>query len=369
MRVLSLSNDQSLFNDQSVASRRLIGYGTIVARLMVVVPNRYDLRHELSDKVEVVGVGGWSKEIIWWRLWKKAGKILSHDNFTLITVQDTYFIALIAWRLARKFRLPLEIQVHGFERFHGVRKFLARFLLPRADGVRVVSQRLKQTLVEDFKVPEGKISVVPIFSDFKCEKIASEISTSDSVFSAKNQDEFIFLTVSRLVKVKKIETQIEALREIRTLHPEAKLWIVGDGPERASLERLVAVMGLQEAVRFWGRQDDLANFYQTADVFILTSDSEGWGLAVIEAGICGLPVLMTDVGLAGEVVITNESGLVVPIGDLGALVANMRLMIEDQNLRQTLASGLNLVIKKLPNKNETLELYRRGWERLLSRNG
>lgn len=174
MRVLSLSNDQSLFNGQSVAAKRLSSYGAIVERLVAVIPNRYDARYQLSDKIEVVGVGGLCKVIIWWRLWKKAGKILAHDRFDLITVQDTYFIALVAWCLARKFRIPLEIQVHGFERFYGPRKTLAEFLLPRAGGVRVVSQRLQQNLIENFKVPAEKISVVPIFSDFKCEVVGEE---------------------------------------------------------------------------------------------------------------------------------------------------------------------------------------------------
>ncbi|MFA6416510.1 MAG: glycosyltransferase family 4 protein [Candidatus Paceibacterota bacterium] len=359
MRIFNFSLDQSLFNSQSIAARRVADYGQMAERYLLLVPNRHDVRHELGAGVEVIGVGGWSKEIVWWRAWIKAGKILANNQFDLISVQDIYFLALIAWRVAKKYQLPLEIQVHGFERFGGVREKIARFLLPRADGVRVVSQRLKQTLIEDFKVNPNKISVVPIFSEFNC-GLSKELIE-------KPEGCFVFLTAARLVKVKRIETQLDALVEIKQKHPNARLWIVGDGPERRHLEWLVATLDLQTEVKFWGRYDDLSPFYRSADAFVLSSESEGWGITVIEAGTCGLPVVMTDVGCAGEIVVNNESGLVVPVGDRGALTGAMRLLLEDKNLRQSLSENLKNAVAKMPTKAETMELYKQGWEKMTLR--
>lgn len=358
MKVFNFSLDQSLFNPQSIAARRLADYGQVAERYLLLVPNRHDLRHELGQGVEVIGVGGWSKEIIWWRTWIKAGKILSRNHFDLVSVQDIYFLALIAWLVAKKYKLPLEIQVHGFERFEGVRKMIARFLLPRADGVRVVSQRLKSILIEDFKVRSEKISVVPVFSEFSCEVRSEPFDRSP--------ESFVFLTVARLVKVKRIEAQLDALAEIKQKHPQVRLWIVGDGPERKHLEWLTANLGLQNEVKFWGRHDDLSAFYRSADAFVLSSESEGWGVTVIEAGACGLPVVMTDVGCAGEIVINNKSGLVVPVGDQAALIGGMRLMLEDNILRQNLVNGLKEVIAKMPSKKDLLGLYQEGWKRIIS---
>lgn len=356
MKVFNFSLDQSLFNPESIAARRLADYGQVADRYTLLVPNRHDLRHELGPGVEVIGVGGWSKEIVWWRIWAKAEKILSHNQFDLISVQDTYFLALIAWRVAKKHKLPLEIQVHGFERFSGIRKMLAKWLLPRADMVRVVSQRLKKTLIEDFMVAPEKIYIIPVYSEFKCVEESEKI--------ARTNDEFIFLTVARLVEVKRIEMQLDALAELKQKHPQARLWIVGDGPERRHLERLTAILNLQDEVKFWGRHDNLSDFYRSADAFVLSSDSEGWGVTIIEAGTCGLPVVMTDVGCAGEIVINNESGLVVPVGDQAALIGAMRLLLEDENLRTRLASGLKDVVAKLPTKSEMMELTRQRWEKI-----
>ncbi len=364
MKIFNFSLDQSLFNPQSIVARRLADYGQVAERYLLLVPNRHDVHHNLGPGVEVVGVGGWSKEIIWWRTWVKAGHILAHNQFDVISVQDIYFLALIAWRVAKKYQLPLEIQVHGFERFDGVRKMIAQFLLPRADGVRVVSQRLKQSLIKDFKVAPEKISVVPIFSEFKCLLPSEEHGRQIE----RPVGSFIFLTVARLVKVKRIEDQLDSLAEIKQTHPNVCLWIVGDGPERQHLERLVANLDLQPEVKFWGRHDDLSAFYRSADAFVLSSESEGWGITVIEAGTCGLPVVMTDVGCAGEIVINNESGLVVPVGDRAALAGAMRLMLEDGDLRQRLASGLKTAVAKMPTKGEVMKLYKEGWQRLVSIN-
>jgi glycosyltransferase involved in cell wall biosynthesis len=171
------------------------------------------------------------------------------------------------------------------------------------------------------------------------------------------------------VRDKKIESQLDALAEIKLKHPEVRLWIVGDGPERKHLERLTAILNLQDEVTFWGRRDNLSDFYQAADAFVLSSESEGWGLSVIEAGTCGLPVAMTDVGCAGEIVINNESGLVVPVGDQAALIGAMRLLVEDKKLCQDLASGLKESIAKMPTKSEVMVIYRQSWEKALrSRN-
>lgn len=360
MKILNFSLDQSLFNPHSIAARRLADYGQMAQRYVLLVPNRYDLRHELGQGVEVIGVGGWCKEVIWFRTWFKAKKILLHDKFDVISVQDVYFLALIAWRVARKYRLPFEIQVHGFERFRGLRQRLARFLLPRADGVRVVSQRLKKILVEDFKVAPEKISVVSVYSEFKCEIVDEDLG--------KQSGDFVFLTVARLVKVKRIEMQLDALAEIKQKHPQVRLWIVGDGPERWHLERLAAILNLQNEVKFWGRRDDLSNFYHQADAFVLSSESEGWGVTIIEAGTCGVPVVMTDVGCAGEVVIDNESGLVVPVNDQAALTGAMRLLIDDSDLRFRLVTGLKETIAKMPSKTAIMEACKQAWEKIVDNN-
>jgi len=95
-------------------------------------------------------------------------------------------------------------------------------------------------------------------------------------------------------------------------YSQAELWIVGDGKQRQALKHEVETR-LIASVKFQGWQDDLDKFYNQADAFLLTSNSEGWGMVVVEAASFGLPIIMTDVGLAGEVIKDGESGIVIPV--------------------------------------------------------
>ena len=95
------------------------------------------------------------------------------------------------------------------------------------------------------------------------------------------------------------------------------LHIVGSGPDEKKLKSYVARLGLEQHVVFHGYQSGyaLGMFYRECDAFLLTSDYEGWGMVIIEAAAAGLPIIMTDVGCAGEIIIHGESGLVVPPGE------------------------------------------------------
>ncbi|OJI07255.1 MAG: hypothetical protein COX02_01730 [Candidatus Vogelbacteria bacterium CG22_combo_CG10-13_8_21_14_all_37_9] len=357
MKIFNFSLDQNLLNQESAVSQRLVSLGQITERYLIMVPTRFDRSLDLSDKVSVLGVGGKIKIQILIRIFIQAYKILKQDHYDLITVQDTYFLALVAWILERRFKLPLEIQVHGFERFRLIRKILARFLLARATGVRVVSQRLKEQLITEFKIPAEKISTISVVNDFKCDEMAPLIPREES--------EFIFLTVARLVKVKNIEAELRVLAKLKLDYPQVRLWLVGDGPERQNLDQTVADLGLQNMVKFWGQRSDLASFYRSADTLVLFSKSEGWGLVVLEAGLCGLPVIMSDVGCADEVVKDRRSGLVVPVGDGLALEQALRQILTDESLRTRLAQNLSYELSRLPDRKQSLELQRQTWSKLI----
>ena len=156
----------------------------------------------------------------------------------IISAQDPFEIGLAAWLLARKYKLKLQIQIHGDffsslywhrESFlNRLRYYLGKFLIKKADSVRVVSNRIKESLIKLDLAPE-KIVVVPIYS---------LISNKNLIIEDKKEgNKFIFLTVSRLVSVKNISLQIQAMKEIVKNYSNTELWIAGDGPERKKLEK------------------------------------------------------------------------------------------------------------------------------------
>jgi glycosyltransferase involved in cell wall biosynthesis len=363
MKVLTFGLDNSILDKNSLLSKRTLDYGELVEKYTIIVPNSKNVVLEISEKIKAYGVAGGNKLNQLLNIYNLAKKILKQENYSLISVQDPYFLAVIGLRLRKKYNLGLELQIHGWEKFNGIRKIIANFSIKNANSLRVVSQRLKRQLIEQFNVNEKKITVVPIFSDLTP---TSAIEPKRSRVGEKKNN-FIFLTVGRLVPVKNIKLQIEAMAEVVKKYFKTELYIIGEGLEQSKLEKLCVTLNITHQVKFFGKQDMLDDYYNMADAFMLTSDYEGWGLVVIEAASFGLPIIMTDVGCAGEVIKDSESGLIIPIGDKQKLVEAMLKIITDKNLKEMLGSNARSAVSHLPNKQETLELYKKSWEIALDR--
>lgn len=364
MKILCLGLDNSILDKNSPLAKRVVKYGELVEKYTVVVPSREDKTVDLSERVRAIGINAPKKIIALLKIYKIAKNLLIGKKYDIITVQDQYYLALIGWLLATKYKIGLEIQVHGFEKYYGLRKMIAKYVLPRANAVRVVSERLEKQLVGEFGVKSGRITIVPVYSEIR----NPSNSAGKQELGIRNyeiKDKFVFLTVGRLVPVKNIEMQIRALANIIKQYPNIELWVIGSGPEEEKLKVLSFKFQVSGNVKFFGWQDDLDKFYKQADAFLLTSDSEGWGMAVIEAASYGLPIIMTDVGCAGEVIVNGESGMVIPVGDQGKLEESMLKLIEDKELRRKLGENARQAVLTLPNKEETLALYKKSWENAL----
>ena len=361
MKVLSLGLDSSIVDKQSDLARRVLDYGALTEKYIVIIPAAKNEQIDLSDKVEIFTVGGCGKFLKLFRIYNLAKKILRQEKFDVISVQDIYYLALAAVILAQKNKIGLEFQVHGWEKFYGLRRVLAGFVLRRANAIRAVSQRLKKQLVEKFNLAEEKITVVPIFTDINIGRLKDN--------GKKDKSRQVFLAVGRLVPIKNITLQIEAMAEITKKYSNAELWVVGDGPEFNNLKIKIKKLKLEESVKLLGQKtkEELNEIYSQADVFILTSDLEGWGLAVIEAASYGLPIIMTDVGCAGEVIKNNESGIVVPIGGKLSLIQAMETLLRDEALRQRIGEGARQAVEALPSKQETVNLYLASWRKAMDR--
>jgi len=355
MKVLNLSLDNSVADKNSALAARVVDYGNLVEKYAVVAPGRKEIAVELSEKVKVYISGGVGKTAQFFNIYRTGKRLLSQEKYDVITVQDQYYLALLGLWLAEKYHVSLEIQVHGFEKCRGLRKLIARYVLPRANVIRCVGQRLKRQLVNNFGVAEEKITVVPIYSAINNKQLA--------INNKKNGDNFIFLTVGRLVPVKNTALAISAMAEVVKKYLQAELWIVGDGPEDKNLKFKIENLKLVNSIKLLGQKsrEELENLYEIADVFLLTSDSEGWGLVAIEAASYGLPIIMTDVGCAGEVFKNNESGVIIPVGDKSALVSAMETMLRDETWRQKIGEGARRAVQALPSKQETLNLYLASW--------
>ena len=364
MQVLMLSLDKGILETDSAVQRRLVALAEKTGEITVLVPGERDEKRLVSEHLTVYSFGG-AKIMQLWKMWRTGKRLLAFHlslltRVDLITVQDPYFLGLMGYFLSRRFAVPLEIQVHGFEKLRGLRAHLAKFVLLRAHMVRVVSERLKRELDLRFTIYDlgRKIYVLPIYT---------QISTPPGAFKRKTVPyPFTFLTVGRLVPVKNIAMQIRALAKVAEKIPHVRLRVVGDGPLLESLKLEVKSLKLEDKAIFEGYQKDLERYYEEADAFLLTSDSEGWGRVVLEAAAHKLPIIMTDVGLAREVIKNEENGLIIPIQDEDELARAMQEFLDKPELRACFGEAAFKTFKSLPSREAYIEKQIIAWKRVSS---
>lgn len=178
--------------------------------------------------------------------------------------------------------------------------------------------------------------------------------------------------VGRIIRAKGIEVLLEAMDRLRTDHPELSLTVVGDGPDRERMEKVVADRGLGQAVHFVGSksQDEVARTLAEADIFVLPSFAEGVPVVLMEAMGAELPVIATYVGGMTELVDNEVSGLLVRPFDTEQLADAVRRLVEDPKLRQRLGrSGRRTVLEHFTSEAEAARLgtlFRRSARGLIS---
>lgn len=358
MRVLNLSLDQKILDKDSDVAKRAVSYGKHLDKYFIIVPGK-NISLDLSSNTNVLGISGKNKFHTLLKIFQFLDKHLKENKYDLITIQDVYYLASIGTNLASKYSLKVELQVHGFEKMTMFRRSMAKSNLQKADKIRAVSQRLKNEIVKNFNISEEKIYLAPVAVD-KDKIVNSSIGAN---LKEKYPNDFIFLTVGRLVAVKNIAMQIRALAN---LGPNTRLIIVGDGPEKASLSQLAQDLKLEDKVNFMGWTDDVSGYYQSADCLLLSSDSEGYGLVVAEAVLSKLPIIMTDVGVAGELVEDNVNGLIIPVGHQKAFTDAMNKVVNYKTLLQKFATNTILYKDKILTREELVDNIINNWKNIIN---
>jgi len=225
--------------------------------------------------------------------------------------------ALLARSMAVPRRLPFITTLHGTDitLVGNDRSYLpiTRFSIEQSDGVTAISNYLKQRTLAEFDI-KNPIEVIPNFvnCDLYCRSAKSEERAQWAPGG-----EPILMHLSNFRPVKRVTDVIEIFALVRQKMP-AKLVLIGDGPDRGSAEWLVRQKGLGRDVHFLGKQDRVHEKLGLADLFLLPSDLESFGLAALEAMACEVPVIATNVGGLPEVVEHGVDGYLVAPRDVAA---------------------------------------------------
>ena len=202
-----------------------------------------------------------------------------------------------------------------------------------SDGVSAVSDFLRRETLEQFAVLKP-IEVIPNFVDTRRFRPQDKTALKKA-FCPGN--EALIMHVSNFRRVKNVHHTVEVLYRLRQDGLAAKLVLVGDGPDRSRAEHLARTRGVYEDVRFLGKQDPISELLPAADLFLLPSGSESFGLAPLEAMACGVPTVCSSIGGLPELIGDSDAGFLCPLGDLDAFTKACRRLIEDGDLRADMA--------------------------------
>ncbi|RYZ20977.1 MAG: N-acetyl-alpha-D-glucosaminyl L-malate synthase BshA [Chitinophagaceae bacterium] len=204
------------------------------------------------------------------------------------------------------------------------------FSINQSDAITAVSQNLRDETFKHFRI-EKPIHVIHNFVDVARFQ-RKPIDAFRKVIAPNN--ERILLHASNFRKVKRVQDVVHIFANVLKQIP-SKLLFVGDGPERATAESLSRELGVCDEIRFVGKQEQMEDILAIADLFLLTSEYESFGLAALEAMAAGVPVISTNAGGLGEIMIDGKTGYMGNIGDIDTMSRRaVEILENDERLQQ-----------------------------------
>jgi L-malate glycosyltransferase len=208
---------------------------------------------------------------------------------------------------------------------------ITRYGLQQSDGVTAVSKFLQKATIETFDFDE--IEVIP---NFICPCHYKRLPANSPLREelAPNGEKLL-VHVSNFRAVKRPIDCVEILAKVKKKGGKARLVMVGDGPERSACAYRAEQLGVQDDTVFVGKQANIPEYMGIADVFLLPSELESFGLAALEAEACEVPVVATRIGGIPEVVTDGETGFLSDIGDTEKMSDDVMKFLKDEEMRES----------------------------------
>lgn len=240
-------------------------------------------------------------------------------------------LAGVMARLAGKaLGVPVVYTEHNLqERYHPITRFANRLTWGMQQRVVAVSGEVSESIARSLS---EKPLVEIILNGVDCGKFCPnpQLRSRARAELGLTEDDFLVGSVAVFRKQKRLDLWLDVARRLAAELPAMKYALVGDGPERPLVDRLVAEYGLQSRIRLPGLQADVQPYYAAMDAFFMSSDFEGLPVALLEAMASGVPAVVTQAGGIGEVITNSSVGLLAPIGDVGSLATYLRTLYSDR---------------------------------------
>jgi N-acetyl-alpha-D-glucosaminyl L-malate synthase BshA len=238
------------------------------------------------------------------------------------------------------------------------------FSIEQSHGVTAVSRSLKADTIATLGI-RNEIRVIPNFLDCAEYRRRFDPDLRARLCPAEGCDALV-VHVSNFRPVKRVDVALEIFRLIRR-RVRARFVLVGDGPVRADIERRVAEYGLTDEVTFAGERQDLVAWLSVADLFLLPSAQESFGLAALEAMACEVPVVASNVGGLPEVIDHGRNGFLHPLDDLDGMARSALALLNDPALHQQVASAALEKVRNTFCEEKIVPLYEGYYQEILAR--
>jgi N-acetyl-alpha-D-glucosaminyl L-malate synthase BshA len=239
-----------------------------------------------------------------------------------------------------------------------------RFGINQSDGVTAISNYLREKTIQEFH-PERAIEVIPNFvnCDVYMPLSAEQRAAGRARYAADGEK--ILVHLSNFRPVKRTADVVRIFSRVARELP-ARLLMIGDGPDRSAAEWIAHSKGIQDRVHFLGKLDNVSEVLPLADLLLLPSELESFGLVALEAMACRVPTIATRVGGVPELIEEGVTGRLFPVGDVDAMAAAAVELLRDGDRYQAMADAARRTARARYCATKILPLYEQFYERVLS---
>ncbi|HEC94028.1 MAG TPA: glycosyltransferase [Candidatus Kaiserbacteria bacterium] len=356
MKVLFISNDPTIFEPKSVARARMKTYASAIGELHILsraaqhteVQDGNLYLHGLRPLPTIVG-----RALFFYTLLRHAQALVSRHHIEVVSAQDPFEHGWVAMHAVRATSAKLHIQIHTdfLSPFFTVNSFknkvrihIANAVIPKADGIRVVSEWIRHQIIERYGKSIPNPTVISIVVP-----TATSVHVTQPHYPPlpKFPFTFVLMAIGRLEKEKRIGDSIRVVARLVQKKYPVGLLVVGEGSQRKALKHIANTLGVKDRIIFLGNRSDVSELLKnTAQAFIQTSAYEGYSRTYFEAALSGTPMIVTDVKVMGDVFVHNKSALMCSVGDVECLAEQVATVIEDMQLRHTLAELAMMAVRR-----------------------
>ncbi len=319
MKILLIGSDENVFKADSPVRHRLEKYSTQVEHITSMIASRKKRDIVATEKYTILPVYSKNRFLTFIKMIKVGSSL---KNIDMVSGRDTGFLGLIGYIVSKKLKAKFHLQIHtevaNKEYIKGIRGFvqwqIAKFLIPRADGIRTVSSSIITDIKKHGVKINGKVNVLPIFvrpTDDEGERVEDP----EGFYDFRKKHDITMLIMSRLEPEKSVMEALQIFKDVVKEKNNIGLVIVGSGSQKNKLEDFTKENNLSLHVLFYDWTSNPHYFYRKSDVLWLNSKFEGYGMTIVEANMFGCPVLSTKVGVATEIIKDGENGYLYEVGD------------------------------------------------------